>query len=106
MDETQLFPRKIVFGEVDMTQGGRVDRNIFDELVVAMIDWKKYRYVSVGETSYGPNTSSYLWPCFCGIVGTFISNTASCTWSHISQDSETNAVIDIMLQIVVQFPFS
>ena len=50
--------------------------------------------------------SSYLRPCFCGIVGTFISNTASCTWSHISQDSETNAVIDIMLQIVVQFPFS
>ena len=54
MDETQLFPRKIVFGEVDVTQGGQVDRNIFDELVVAMIDWKKYRYVSVGETSYGP----------------------------------------------------
>ena len=49
MDQTQLFPRKIVFGEVDVTQGGRVD--IFDELVVAMIDWKKYRYVSVGETS-------------------------------------------------------
>ena len=38
MDETQLFPCKIVFGEVDVTQGGRVDRNIFDELVVAMID--------------------------------------------------------------------
>ena len=38
MDETQLLPRKIVFGEVDVTQGGRVDRNIFDELVVAMID--------------------------------------------------------------------
>ena len=54
IDEAQLFPRKIVFGEVDMTQGGRVDRNIFDELVVAMIDIKKYRYVSVGETSYGP----------------------------------------------------
>ena len=54
MDETQLFPRKIVFGEVDVTKGSRVDRNIFDELVVAMIDWKKYRYVSVGETSYGP----------------------------------------------------
>ena len=54
MDETQLFPRKIVFGEVDVTQGGQVDRNIFDELVVAMIDCKKYRYVSVGETSYGP----------------------------------------------------
>ena len=54
MDETQLFPRKIVFGEVDVTQGGQVDRNIFDELVVAMIDWKKYRYVSVGGTSYGP----------------------------------------------------
>ena len=32
MDETQLFPRKIVFGEVDVTQGGRVDRNIFDEI--------------------------------------------------------------------------
>ena len=32
MDETQLFPRKIVFGEVDVTQGGWVDRNIFDEL--------------------------------------------------------------------------
>ena len=42
----------------------------------------------------------------CGICGTFISNTASFTLSHISQDSETNAVIDIMLQIVVQFPFS
>ena len=38
VDETQLFPRKIVFGEVDVTQGGRVDCNIFDELVVAMID--------------------------------------------------------------------
>ena len=51
MDETQLFPRKIVFGEVDVTQGGRVDRNIFDELVAAMIHWKKYRYDIVGETS-------------------------------------------------------
>ena len=28
MDETQLFPRKIVFGEVDVTQGGRVDRKL------------------------------------------------------------------------------
>ena len=51
LHEIQLYPRKIVFGEVDVTQGGRVDRNIFDELVVAMIDCKKYRYVSVGETS-------------------------------------------------------
>ena len=59
MDQTQLFPRKIVFGEVDVTQGGRVDRNIFDELVVAMIDWKKYRYVSVGETSYGPEICGF-----------------------------------------------
>ena len=32
------FPRQIVFGEVDVTQGGRVDRNIFDDLVVAMLD--------------------------------------------------------------------
>ena len=46
MDETQLFPRKIVFGEVDVTQGGQVDRNIFDELVVAMIDWEKYSCLS------------------------------------------------------------
>ena len=38
MDETQYFPRQIVFGEVDVTQGGRVDRNIFDDLVVAMLD--------------------------------------------------------------------
>jgi hypothetical protein len=38
MDETHHFPRQIVFGEVDVTQGGRVDRNIFDELVVAMLD--------------------------------------------------------------------
>ena len=40
MDETHHFPRQIVFGEVDVTQGGRVDRNTFDELVVAMLDWK------------------------------------------------------------------
>ena len=40
MDETHHFPRQIVFGEVDVSQGGRVDRNIFDELVVAMLDWK------------------------------------------------------------------
>ena len=38
MDETHHFPRQIVFGEVDVTQGGRVDRNIFDDLVVAMLD--------------------------------------------------------------------
>ena len=40
-DETQQFSRQNVFGEVDVTQGGRVDRNILDELVVAMIDWEK-----------------------------------------------------------------
>ena len=40
MDETHHFPRQLDFGEVDVTQGGRVDRNTFDELVVAMLDWK------------------------------------------------------------------
>ena len=38
MDETHHFPRQIVFGGVDVTQGGRVDRNMFDELVGAMLD--------------------------------------------------------------------